>query len=83
MLAVCPAAVTVLFLGTIHYVVYPGYSLKSSKTLRSETELVVNSLGLKDFFQYKIMVSVWPISLCFERVFEIYSLEEPEFGIFQ
>jgi len=54
MLALCPAADTFLFLGTIHYVIYPGYSLKSSKTLRSETEIISNSLGQKDFFSTRL-----------------------------
>lgn len=54
MIALCPAAVTFLFLGTIHYVVYSAYSHKSSKALRSGTELVLNSLGQKTFFNTRL-----------------------------
>lgn len=83
MLAICPAAVTFLFLSTVHHVVYPGYSLQSSETFRSETELVLNSLGQKGFFfWYKTMASIPSISLCFERLCEIFRLEESTFGIF-
>lgn len=54
MIALCPAADTFLFQGTIHYVVYSAYSLKSSKALRSGTELVLNSLGQKTFFNTRL-----------------------------
>lgn len=58
MLAVCPAAVTFLFLGTTHYVAYPGYSLKLSKTQIRNGASIKLSRTDRFFFQYKTMISI-------------------------